>query len=159
MDSVAAPPDALNLRRLLRTTLRWRCPGCGRGALFEGGYRVTELCAMCGVRFERNDGAGSGAAWVAQMLGTALGFGAGGLLWLRWGSFPGIEWWLAGAACVGILATYRFCQAFWIWLLWATGMVYRDPDDLTRLREYRQLEQALRGGAPPRPPPPLRRVS
>ncbi len=130
------------MARMLRATLLWRCPECCRGPLFERGYRIRATCAICGVRFERSDGAGSGAMWIAQMLGTALGFGIGGLLWMHWGSAASLTWWIAGTACISILATYRHCQAWWTWLLWATGMVFADRDDLSRRREVRELQRA-----------------
>ena len=41
--------------------LRLRCPNCGRGRLFRGGYKMYEHCPVCGWRFEREEGYWTGA--------------------------------------------------------------------------------------------------
>ena len=60
---------------------------------------------------------------------TTGGLAAGVMLW--WlhttrGIQDHDEWLVAGVAVLGALLPYRFHKAFWIWLLWATGWVFKD---------------------------------
>jgi uncharacterized protein (DUF983 family) len=41
--------------------MRLRCPACGAGQLFVSWFRMREHCAICGLRFEREQGYYTGA--------------------------------------------------------------------------------------------------
>lgn len=61
---------------LFLRALRLRCPRCGKGRLFRRGYTMEEHCAVCGWRFEREEGYWTGAMAVnlvvAELIVTAL---------------------------------------------------------------------------------------
>jgi uncharacterized protein (DUF983 family) len=59
----AIPLVARPLRVLLRG-LRLRCPRCGQTELFSGWFRMRERCAVCGLRYEREQGYFVGAIYV-----------------------------------------------------------------------------------------------
>jgi uncharacterized protein (DUF983 family) len=44
--------------------MRLRCPACGAGQLFASWFRMREHCAICGLRFEREQGYYTGAMGV-----------------------------------------------------------------------------------------------
>lgn len=129
MKTAPAPDAARDPGRLLRTALRLRCPACGQGRLFARAFEVRERCETCGVRFERDSGSFTGPVVLGYTAGALVAAVAGLALWARFGLFPGIEWAVAGIACAAVLALYRPLKAAWIWLLWATGLVFRDPPE------------------------------
>src|SRR5579885_3644965 len=47
--------------RLFWRAVRLRCPRCGKGKLYVRGYRMYEHCAVCGWKFEREEGYWTGA--------------------------------------------------------------------------------------------------
>ena len=59
----AIPLVARPLTVLLRG-LRLRCPRCGQSDLFSGWFRMRECCAVCGLRYEREQGYFVGAIYV-----------------------------------------------------------------------------------------------
>ena len=117
------------LRRLLGTTLRGRCPACGEGRIFRGVYAVYATCGVCGVRFDRYHG-----NWLGP---TVIGYGVAGVaaaavgfaLVRRYGFFDGLVWVLVAIAATVALVTLRFAKAWWVWLLWRTGIVFPDHDE------------------------------
>src|SRR5215213_6022192 len=61
----------------LWTGLRWRCPACERGRLFDGWFHVREKCPYCTARFERSSGESLGAMYInggLTMLVALCGF-------------------------------------------------------------------------------------
>jgi len=126
MQTADIPADARNPARMLRTTFFARCPSCERGPLFAGVYRIRETCLVCRCRFERNSGNWTGPVVLGYGLGALAAFAAGLLLYLRWGGFEGLEWAMLAVGIAVALAGYRPIKAWWIWLLWATGLVFPD---------------------------------
>jgi len=59
----AIPLTARPLTVLLRG-LRLRCPRCGQTDLFSGRFTMRECCAVCGLRYEREQGYFVGAIYV-----------------------------------------------------------------------------------------------
>jgi uncharacterized protein (DUF983 family) len=61
---------------LLLRALLLRCPRCGKGKLFRRGYVMEEQCAVCGWRYEREEGYWTGAMAVnlvvAELIVTAI---------------------------------------------------------------------------------------
>ena len=91
-----------------------RCPGCGRGELFETLLRMRRSCPDCGLRFEREPGYFVGAMFVsyALALGAAAPLGAAGLL-LGWGLERTL---LACAAELAVLSPWLFRLGRGIWI-------------------------------------------
>jgi uncharacterized protein (DUF983 family) len=62
--------------RLLPRALLLRCPRCGKGRLFRRGFTMEERCAVCGWRYEREEGYWTGAMAVnlvvAELIVTAI---------------------------------------------------------------------------------------
>jgi len=127
MQTRAIPRRALDPARMLRTTFRGRCPECERGSVFAGVYRTRSHCPECGAWFERNTGNWTGPVVLGYVVGSLAAFAAGFLLWWRFGVFPGLEAAMIAIAFAAALLAYRPIKAWWLWLLWATGLVF--PDD------------------------------
>lgn len=106
----------------LDRTLRQRCPSCGDGELFEGPLRMRAECPRCGLDFVGRDGAQYGGAVV-------LAYGVGGIcallvlgLLLVFGGLNRFAIWLTlGTAVLAIVGSFRYCKAFWTWLLYRSG--------------------------------------
>lgn len=126
MKSVDPPAGRFEVSRLLRTTLGGRCPACGKGRLFVGLYAMRASCEACGVGFERNPGNWTGAVVVTYGVTTLLSIVLGLALVLRFGFAPFVPWVLIGTAVCVALVLHRPAKAWWVWLLWATGLVFRD---------------------------------
>lgn len=45
----------VTLFEALARGIRCRCPRCGRGTLYEGGYRLRSHCVMCGLPLQRRE--------------------------------------------------------------------------------------------------------
>lgn len=128
MESVPAPPLSESLRRMPRTTFGLRCPACGEKEIFLTLFTLKERCDECGVVFEREEGAGLGVAVVAYTVAALAGLAAVGAVVWAVDDVPALAWIGAGVAVVTALATWRWSKAWWTWLLWATGLVFRDDD-------------------------------
>ncbi|HET8909998.1 MAG TPA: DUF983 domain-containing protein [Ktedonobacteraceae bacterium] len=57
---------------LLWRGLRWRCPVCGEGKVFQGIFKTYEHCPSCGFEFEREPGYYTGAMAVNLVLSELL---------------------------------------------------------------------------------------
>lgn len=117
---------AVDLPDWLDRTLRLRCPACADGKLFESALAMYTRCPTCGLDFVGRDGAQYGGAIV---LSYAIG-GIAGLLALvmvlQFGSLSGAAIWLTlGVAFVAIIGSFRYCKAFWTWLLFRSGELTR----------------------------------
>jgi len=126
--TVEVPQSARDPLRMLRTTFRFRCPACGDGRLFEGLYRVRATCPACGVRFERNPGTWTGPVVIGYAVGALAALLSGFLLWWAFGVFTGLRPLMLLAGFATALLAYRPIKAWWIWLLWSTGLVFRDEE-------------------------------
>ena len=106
----------------IQRTIRQLCPRCGEAPLFEGALTMRSHCARCGLDFVGRDGAQYGGAVV-------LAYGVGGIvglfvliLVLRFGRLSSSTIWLTlGSAVVAILTSFRYCKAFWTWVLYRSG--------------------------------------
>jgi uncharacterized protein (DUF983 family) len=67
--------------RIARRAVALRCPRCGRGALFEGLFRMATTCPACGLRFERAQGYFVGAIYVNYAVTSVIALGGFFLLW------------------------------------------------------------------------------
>lgn len=113
---------ARELPTWLDRTLRQRCPRCGEAPLFEGALTMRTHCGRCGLDFLGRDGAQYGGAIV-------LAYGIGGvaalcmlILILQFGGLSSLTIWLTlGTAVVAIIGSFRYCKAFWTWVLYRSG--------------------------------------
>jgi uncharacterized protein (DUF983 family) len=60
------------LQQVLRRSLHWRCPNCGRGRLFRGVFRMLLLCPECGLSYFPEQGYYLGAMIINYAVTTAL---------------------------------------------------------------------------------------
>lgn len=103
------------------------CPACGEGTLFDGVYRLKELCPACGVRHERMEG-----SWVAA-LGASVFVGLGSAVAVMLHRYEelgpeGISW--AEPALVAFLVVaigHRVFKSVLFGMLHRVGMVTTDP--------------------------------
>lgn len=104
------------------------CPNCGQGKIFRGIWKVNETCATCGVRFERDAGAWLGALVIAYTAGILAVLLVGAVTIVAWGLYQSLEWVLITAGTLTIVLLYRPIKGFWIWSMWAAGIVLRDDE-------------------------------
>ncbi len=116
------------MNKMFTTALLLRCPNCGEAPLYAKGLEMHKTCPRCEVRFER---------WPGTFLGPPiLGYGSAGtvtlltayILYRTDHFFPGAQYFLAGVAVLAALLPFRNLKAWWIWLLWRSGWVFRDGE-------------------------------
>ena len=59
------------LMQIARRAARWRCPNCGRGALFRGVFRMLPRCPECGLSYFPEQGYYVGAMIINYGITTA----------------------------------------------------------------------------------------
>ena len=62
--------------------IRGRCPRCRKAKIFSGVFAMNEVCRVCGLRFQRDQGYFLGAMYVSYPLSAVLMLG--GLAIARW---------------------------------------------------------------------------
>ncbi len=60
------------LGEIIGRALRWRCPNCGRGALFRGLFRMLPSCPECGLSYFPEQGYYLGAMIINYGVTTAI---------------------------------------------------------------------------------------
>ncbi len=114
MNTSASFFDLERATRLLLRGLRLKCPRCGQGPLFRRGFSMPESCAVCGLRFEREQGYFVGAIYL-NSAGTVLVLIGGGLVL----HFAGVSLipQLVIAATLSVLvpvAFFRYSKSLWL---------------------------------------------
>ncbi|MFN8527571.1 MAG: DUF983 domain-containing protein [Anaerolineae bacterium] len=121
-----ANPEA---RRVLWWAFNLRCPHCGIGRTFSGLFKANELCAHCGVRFERHSGESVGGMYINLSIAETTTMG-GFFLFNTLFHFPvvphAIFWVLYNIAFVTYF--YNRSRSLWVGVNYLTGGVYRDDD-------------------------------
>lgn len=117
---------AAHWRTLPLSTFLSRCPACGEGHIFAGWLQLQDLCPVCGVRFERWPGAWTGPVVMAYTSGALAAVVPGWWLFTHGGLQDHHGLLIAGFAAAASLASLRQCKGTWLWLLHATGWIYRD---------------------------------
>jgi uncharacterized protein (DUF983 family) len=112
----------------LLSALTNRCPNCHRGSIRKTWITMAERCPVCHVRFERWSG-----NWLFPVV---LAYGVGGLFaivlivtFLNAGTLEGAENIIIPLTLGVTLLSYPMCQNITVWLLYATGLIYADPQD------------------------------
>ena len=105
-----------------------RCPNCGAPGAFATLWGLRPACEGCGARFEREPGAWLGSWVLTYVVATLALVALAVTLILEWGLFAGLEWVLAGAGVLLVVALYRPVKGWWLWWLWAAGFVTPDDD-------------------------------
>jgi uncharacterized protein (DUF983 family) len=59
------------LNQIVGRAVRWRCPNCGRGALFRGVFRMLPRCPECGLSYFPEQGYYVGAMIINYAITTA----------------------------------------------------------------------------------------
>jgi hypothetical protein len=80
------------------------------------------------VRFDRYAGNWLGPTVLAYGVGAIAAVIAGSLVVPTFGFFRGLTVLLVLTATAAALITMRPLKAWWIWLMWRTGLVGRDED-------------------------------
>jgi uncharacterized protein (DUF983 family) len=111
---------------MLRAVVFGLCPACGQGPLFHGWLKLADTCDRCGVRFDRYAGNWLGPTVLAYGFGVLAAAVAGLVLVPVYGFFAGLTFLLALVAVTAALVTFRPIKAWWIWLMWRSGLVERD---------------------------------
>ena len=110
------------MHALLRTTFLGSCPACARASVFRTLFEVRESCPSCATVLKPSPGSHYGGPIVIGYgSGMAAALAAGGLLYLRFGIFPYMEWLMAFSAIPAVFLGFRLGAGFWTWLLWRTG--------------------------------------
>ncbi len=64
-----AKAEQSNQAPLIKTALTCRCPGCGRGRMFNGFLDTRETCPDCGLKLRRMDNGDGPAVFLIFILG------------------------------------------------------------------------------------------
>jgi uncharacterized protein (DUF983 family) len=75
------PGRAGQILQIGRRAIALRCPRCGGTDLFTGWFRMRPECALCGLRFEREQGYFVGAIYVNYAVTSLIAIGGFFLLW------------------------------------------------------------------------------
>jgi uncharacterized protein (DUF983 family) len=115
MSATPAIPFVARPTTVLLRGLRLLCPRCGRTDLFSGWFRMRECCAVCGLRYEREQGYFVGAIYVNYAV-TAI-VAVGGVLVLD--QMVGLD--LPMQLALGIvlsllvpLGFFRYSRSLWL---------------------------------------------
>lgn len=127
MQTRDAPREAFEISRMLRTTLLGRCPSCQQGTVYAGLFATREACDHCRALYERNAGNWTGPVVIGYAVGCVVAIVTGLVLVLRFGFEPWVQLAIIAAAVAASVIALRPAKAWWIWLLWASGLVF--PDD------------------------------
>jgi uncharacterized protein (DUF983 family) len=105
----------VRIRRMLGRALTLRCPRCGRGVLYRGWFAMAERCAVCRLRYEREQGYFVGAIYINYAVTVAIA--AGGVLALDWTIGLSLAQQLAIGIALGALVPvvfFRYARSLWL---------------------------------------------
>ena len=101
--------------RLLVWGLCLRCPRCGARSLFRTWFTMHECCAVCGLRFEREQGYFLGAMYVNYGITVVLALiGSFALEWLAYPSLAQqLLLWIVFCTLFPLLF-FRYSRGLWL---------------------------------------------
>ena len=121
---------------MLGRAVRLRCPRCGGASIFRSFGELTEHCATCGLRFERESGYWVGSMVINMALTILTFFAAFGLgLAATW---PDPPWTTLTAVVVAVTGVAPIVLHRWSRTLWlAIEMSYHrlEDDEIIAARE------------------------
>lgn len=94
----------VGLGTLIRRGLKRKCPNCGTGGIFDGWFKLKDLCPTCSYPFEREEG-----YWVSAIIvNTAVIEGLFLVVFIAvvLGTAPDIEW--APLLVIGVVMNVVF---------------------------------------------------
>lgn len=101
--------------QVLGRGLRLRCPRCGQTPLFRGPFTMAASCAVCELRFEREQGYFVGAIYLNFAATILIVFPGYFALDHLLGPSLGAQLLLWGAFCVLFpLAFFRYSKSLWL---------------------------------------------
>lgn len=107
--------DLRRVARVLARGLRLRCPRCGETPLFRGPFSMAVSCAVCQLRFEREQGYFVGAIYLNFAATILVVFPGYFLLDSLLGLSLGTQLVLWGAVCVAFpIAFFRYSKSLWL---------------------------------------------
>ena len=108
---------AQRLGRAVVRAVRLRCPRCGRTPLYAGFFAMRERCAVCGFRYEREQGYFVGAIYVNYAVTVAIAIGT--VLALDWTLGLSLTQQLTvgvGLALLVPVVFFRYARSLWLGL-------------------------------------------
>jgi uncharacterized protein (DUF983 family) len=113
--------------RKLLVGLLLRCPNCEQGRIFRGLFKMEATCAVCDVRYERQDGESLGGMLFNLGLAETLSIGGyfvSEALFHPPLAFQLIFWGVFNVMFVVLF--YRHARALWVSINYLAGGVYTD---------------------------------
>ena len=98
--------------------LRGRCPRCRQGKIFCGSFAMNEVCPVCGLRFQRDQGYFLGAMYVSYPIAAALimlGLGIGRWLLPDWDADKVLLLVVLPCYLPFVPAVFRYSRIGWIY--------------------------------------------
>ena len=123
------PLAVARVRRILGRALRLRCPRCGRSPLWARYFRMHERCAVCGLRYEREQGYFVGAIYINYAVTVAIAVGV--VLGLDWTVGLTLAQQLAIGVALGVLvplAFFRYARSLWLVMNYLVAMAEQRRD-------------------------------
>jgi uncharacterized protein (DUF983 family) len=115
MPAVRRLPRSVSAGEMLRRAIRLRCPRCGDSALFAGPFAMHEMCATCGLRFEREPGYFVGAIYVNYALTAVLCLGVPIALDVAIGIPLWLQITIGGTLAVLVpIVFFRYSRSLWL---------------------------------------------
>lgn len=114
-------------RRAMWRGIRGLCPNCGT-PMFKTFWGLYPTCRGCGVRFERDTGSWLGAMVIAYTIAIVAIILVGAVTIALFGLYQNLEWVLLGTGVLAVALSYRPTKGFWVWSMWAAGLVTRDDE-------------------------------
>lgn len=100
-------------QQIARTVLRFRCPHCGQGKIFERGWQIRPKCESCGTVYDKLPGNFLGALMVSHLL-TAVTVVIAAVYYFKTDQLDGMEWKLILQAAIVTAITYPPVRAAWL---------------------------------------------
>ena len=101
----------------LQAILRQKCPVCLEGNAYRSGITMNEVCPVCGLRFEREQGYFLAAMYVAYGLAVPVLSAITVTIWLSTGKDVGASFVIAMVIFLPLSPiVYRYSKVVWMHL-------------------------------------------
>lgn len=118
------------LRTLWITGVRFKCPNCEEGKLFQSYFKLNKTCSHCGVRFERETGEETGGMSVSIVILGVIFLIAYPIMeiFTDWSFWVHLAIWLPFSILFPIWF-YPYSRSLWVVFLYLTGSIRQDATD------------------------------